>query len=84
MQFLRPGTDPDARKFDIKQILPATTRQPQPPTHIKEQTDGRISQTIARIQNNQAKRELFPGFSVGHFDRFDAPAEKRIALTEGI
>ena len=84
MQFLRPRTDLDGRKFDVKQIFPDTARQPQAPTHIKEQTDERISQTIFRIQSNQAKRYLFPGFPVRHLDRFDTPAEKNIALTEDI
>ena len=73
MQMLRPRTGLGLRKFDVKQIFPDTTRQPKPPPHIKEQTDGRISQTIVRIQSNQAKREFFPGFSVRHLDRFDAP-----------
>ena len=82
MQILRPRTDLGPHKFDTKQIFPDTARQPQPPAHIKEQTDGRISQTIVRIQSNQATRKIFPGFSVRHLDRFDAPAEKSIAWTE--
>ena len=80
MQIPHSRTDLDPRKFDVKQIFPDTARQPQPP-HIKEQTDGRISQTIVGIQSNQAKREFFPGFSVRHLARFDAPAEKSIAWT---
>ena len=80
MQFLRPRTDLNAHKFDVKQIFPDTARQPQAPAHIKEQTDGRISQTIFRIQSNQAKREIFPGFSVRHLDRFDAPGLEEYCL----
>ena len=76
MQILRPRTDLGLRKFDVKQIFPDTARQPQPPAHIKEQTDERISQTIVRIQSNQAKREFFPGIPVSQLDRFDAPAEE--------
>ena len=68
------------RKFDVKQIFPDTARQPKVPAHIKEQTDGRISQTIFRIQSNQAKREMFPGFSVRHLDRFDAPGLEKHCL----
>ena len=82
MQIPQSRTDLDPRKFDVKQIFPDTARQPQPPVHIKEQTDERISQTIARIQSNQAKREFFPGFSVRHLDRFDAPAEEQYCLRQ--
>ena len=74
MLFLRSRTDLVVQKSGAKQIFPDTARQPKPPAHIKEQTDGRISQTIVMIQSNQAKREFFPGFSVRHLDRFDAPA----------
>ena len=49
-------------EFDVKQIFPDTARQPQPPAHIKEQTDERISQTIVRIQSNQAKRDFLLDF----------------------
>ena len=80
MQKLRPRTDLDATNFDMKQIFPDTARQPQPPAHIKEQTDERISQTIVRMQSNEAKREFFPGFSVRHIGRFDAPAEEQYCL----
>ena len=73
MQILHSQTDLGVHKFDVKQIFPDTARQPQPPAHIKEQTDERISQTIVRIQSNQAKREMFPGFSLSDLDRFDAP-----------
>ena len=84
MQISRSRTDLSAKISDIKQIFPDTARQPKPPAHIKEQTGGRISQTIVRIQSNQAKREFFPGIPVGHLDRLDAPAEKNIAWTEDI
>ena len=84
MQFLRPRTDLNAHKCDVKQIFPDTARQPQLPVHIKEQTDERISQTIFRIRSNQAKRNCFSGLPVRHLDRFDAPAENNIALTEDI
>ena len=84
MQILRSRTDLGLKKSGMKQILPDTARQPQPPAHIKEQTDERISQTIVWIQSNQAKRAIFPGFSVRHLDRFDAPAENSIALPEDI
>jgi hypothetical protein len=84
MQFLHSRTDLNAKKSGTKQIFPDTARQPQAPAHIKEQTDERILQTIVRIQSNQAKRNFFPGFSVRHLDRFDAPAENNIALTEDI
>ena len=80
MQFLRSRTDLDRRKFDVKQIFPDTARQPKPPANIKEQTDGRISQTIFRIQSNQAKRYFFPEFSVSHLDRFDAPGLEKYCL----
>ena len=80
MQFLRSRTDLDGRKFDVKQIFPDTARQPKPPPHTKEQTDGRISQTIFRIQSNQAKREFFPGFSVRHLGRLDAPGLEKYCL----
>ena len=73
MQIPHSRTDLGVQKSGVKQIFPDTARQPQPPAHIKEQTDGRISQTIFRIQNNQAKRDFFPGLSVRHLDRFDAP-----------
>ena len=84
IHILRSRTDLAPHKFDVKQIFPDTARQPQPPAHIKEQTDERISQTIVRIQSNQAKREIFPGLSVSHLDRFDAPAENNIAWAEDI
>ena len=84
MQFLRSRTDLEWPKFDVKQIFPATARQAHPPAHIKEQTDERISQTIVRIQSNRATREHFPGFSVRHLDRFDAPTGKNIIWTEDI
>ena len=80
MQISRPRTDLGPHKFDVKQIFPDTVRQPRPPAHIKEQTDGRISQTIFRIQSNQAKREMFPGFPVRHLDRFDAPGLEKYCL----
>ena len=56
MQILRSLTDLSPKKTGMKQIFPDTARQPRPPAHIKEQTDERISQTIVRIQTNQAKR----------------------------
>ena len=59
---MRPRTDLVGRKFDMKQIFPDTARQPKAPPHIKEQTDGRISQTIFRIQSNQAKRDFSQDF----------------------
>ena len=80
MQFLRSRTNLESNKCDTKQIFPDTARQPQAPAHIKEQTDGRISQTILRIQSNQAKREIFPGLSVRHLDRFDAPGLEKYCL----
>ena len=73
MQILRSPTDLDGRKFDTKQIFPDTAPQPKPQAHIKEQTDERISQTIFGIQSCEAKRRIFPGFSVRHFCCFDAP-----------
>ena len=84
MQILRSRTDLGLKKSGMKQIFPDTARQPQAPAHIKEQTDERISQTIVRIQSSEAKREFFPGFSVRHLDRFDAPADNNIAWTEDI
>ena len=83
MQILRSQTDLSAKKSGMKQIFPDTARQPQPPAHFKEQTDGRISQTIVRIQSNQATREIFPGFSVSHLDRFDAPGLEEYCLDGG-
>ena len=56
-------TDLDAPKCHGKQIFRETAAQPQTPTHIKEETDGRISQTIVRIQSNQPKRAENDGFS---------------------
>ena len=73
MQKSRPRTDLDGRKFDVKQIFWSTARQPKPPAHIKEQTDGRISKTIVGIQSSDHKRGNFPGFSVRHVGCFDAP-----------
>ena len=80
MQILRSRTDLARQKFDGKQIFPDTAPQPKPPAHIKEQTDERISQTIFRIQSNQAKRDMFPGFSVNHLGRFDAPGLEEYCL----
>ena len=84
MQSSHSRTDLGLKKSGMKQIFPDTAPQPKPPAHVKEQTDERISQTIVRIQSSEAKREIFPGFSVRHLDRFDAPAENSIALTEDI
>ena len=84
MQISHSRTDLKTKKSGMKQIFPDTARQPQAPAHIKEQTDERISQTIVRIQSNQAKRESFPGIPVRHLDRFDAPAENSIALAEDV
>ena len=80
MRILRSRTDLGLQKSGVKQIFPDTARQPQAPAHIKEQTDGRISQTIFRIQSNQAKRKMFPGFPVRHLDRFDAPGLEKYCL----
>ena len=82
MQILRSRTDLSLKKYGMNQIFPDTARQPKPPAHIKEQTDERISQTIVKIQSSQAKRRIFPGFSVRHFDRFDAPAEEQYCLRQ--
>ena len=73
MQMLPSRTDLGAPFVGMKQMFPNTARQPQPPAHIKEQTDEQKSQTIVRTQSNEAKRKTFPGFSVNHLDRFDAP-----------
>ena len=80
MHVLRSQTDLGLQKCGVKQIFPDTARQPRPPTNNKEQTDGRISQTIFRIQSNQAKRKMFPGFSVRHLDRFNAPGLEKYCL----
>ena len=80
MQILRSRTDLGRRKFDVKQMFPDTAPQPQPPTHIKEQTDGRISQTIVKIQSREAKREILPGMFVRHLGRFDAPGLEKYCL----
>ena len=56
----------------MKQLVPDTARQPQPPTPIKEQTDVRTAQMIVRIPTNQVKRDFFPGLPVSHLGRFDA------------
>ena len=73
MQILRPATDLDPPKSDLKQIFLDLQDHPPPRTHHEEQTDERISKTIVRIQSNQAKREKFPADSVSHLIGFDAP-----------
>ena len=49
-------------KLHVQEFFWDTAAQPQASTHIKAQTDGRISQTIFGIPSNQAKRDFFPGF----------------------
>ena len=80
MQVLRSRTDLGVHKFDVKQMSLDTARQPKPPAHTKEQTDERISQTIVRIQSNQAKREMFPEIYVRHLGCFDAPGREKYCL----
>ena len=73
MQILRSATDLDARKFDIKQFFLDQARHLQARTHNEEQTNGRISQTIVRIQSREAKRHVFPGFFGLQVDRHLGP-----------
>ena len=68
-----PRPDLDAKKIDVKQIFPDIPLITNCGTHTKEQTDGRISQTIFKHQSSEAKRRIFPGFSVRHRSAFDAP-----------
>ena len=58
-------------KSHLQEFFWNAAAEPQPPAHVSQQTDGRISKTIVRIQSNQAKRENVPGFSVRHLDRSD-------------
>ena len=80
MQKSRSRTDLAPQKSGIKQIIRATARQPKPPTHIKEQTDGRKSKTIVRIQSSDHKRGIFPGFPARQVDCLDAPGLEQYCL----
>ena len=80
MQILRSPTGLGRHKFDTKQIFPDTAPQPKPQAHIKEQTDGRIPQTIVRIQSYDRKRLIFPGSSVRHRSAFDTPGLEQTCL----
>ena len=82
MQILRSPTDLDLKKSDMKQIFPDTTPQPKCQAHIKAQTDGRISQTIVRIQNYDRKRQIFPGIPVRHRSAFDTPGLEQTCLRQ--
>ena len=44
-------------KSDVNRIFRDTTAQPEQPAHISQQTDGRISRTIVRIQSSKPKRD---------------------------
>ena len=70
------------RKFDPKQIFPDTAPQPKHQAHIKEQTDGRKSKTIVRIQSSEAKRRIFPGIPVRHRSAFDTPGLEENCLRQ--
>ena len=65
--------DLDAAKSRLQEFFWDTTAQPKPPAHISQQTDGRISQTIVRIQSSKPKRdENAPNFCSQLFC-FEAP-----------
>ena len=44
-------------KSHLQKKVRGTAAQPQPPTHISQQSDGWILQTIVRIQNKKLKRD---------------------------
>ena len=80
MQILRSRTDPSPHKFNVKQIS-QTPRANQNHHHIPKNklTDGyrkRLSGSRAIKQNVK----LFPGTSVRHLDRFDAPGLEKYCL----
>ena len=52
-------TDLDPAKSHVKQIFPDTAPRPKCQANMSLQTDGRISQTIFRIQSYEAKRDFF-------------------------
>ena len=49
--------DLEDAKSDAKRIFQDTAGQPKPPAHIPQRSDGRISQTIVRIQSKKPKRD---------------------------
>ena len=73
-------SDLGVAKHGTKQISPDTAPVPRCQTHIKEQTDGRISQTIFKQQSFNRKRSIFPGISVRHRSACDTPGQNRLAL----
>ena len=60
-------TDLERLNFDGKQIFPDTTPRPKCQANIAPQTDGRISQTILKIQSYEAKRNFSTEISVNMF-----------------
>ena len=56
-EFSNFAPDLNAAKSHLSEFFWDTTAQPQPPTHIRQQTDGRISKTIVGISSNKPKRD---------------------------
>ena len=51
------ASDLGAAKSHLQIFFWDTAAQPQPPAHISQRSDGRISQTIVRIQSRKPKRD---------------------------
>ena len=68
------ATDLRPAKSHVKRIFRDTVARPQPPAHIPQQTDGRISQTIVRIQSRKPKRDENARKFGSPFFCFEAPA----------
>ena len=67
---------------DTQELFRDAAAQPQQPAHIPQQTDGRISKTIVKIQSRKPKlHENAPKFC-SPFVCFEAPAGKSITWTE--
>ena len=74
MQFLHSRTRPWPTQIFFHEFFWDTTAQPQPPAHIPQQTDGRISKTIVGIQSSKPIRDENAGKICSHFFCFEAPA----------
>ena len=62
------ASDLGAAKSRLQEFFWGTAAQPQAPAHISQQTDGRISKTIVRIQSRKPKRdENAPNFCSSFF-----------------
>ena len=83
LQKIMSITDLEAAKSHVEQIFPDTAAKPRIPAHIKAETDGRISQTIVRIQNNEPKRAKNAGFSNRRSTSQMAHRDYNLTWTEG-